>query len=91
MSSHRIMIVVGTLLGISALAANAFSQLKSLKEQLLGAWHLVSIDYVRADGGRSTTFGDNPLERDEPEAHIHSLGGRAQADEPRSVDRGRND
>jgi hypothetical protein len=60
MSRRRIMIVVVTVLGIAALTGDAFSQQKSLKEQLLGAWHLISIDYVRADGSRSTTFGDNP-------------------------------
>jgi len=60
MSRRRIVIVVVTVSGIAALTGNAFSQQKSLKEQLLGAWHLISIDYVRADGSRSTTFGDNP-------------------------------
>jgi hypothetical protein len=60
MSRRRIMIAVITILGITGLTGNAFSQPKSLKEQLLGAWNLVSIDYVRADGSRSTTFGDSP-------------------------------
>jgi Lipocalin-like domain len=55
----RIMMVV-TVWGIAALTGTAFGQQKSPKEQLLGAWHLVSIDYVRADGSRSTTFGDDP-------------------------------
>jgi hypothetical protein len=58
--SRRIMITVVAVLGMAALTGTAFGQQKSLKEQLLGAWHLVSIDYVRADGSRSTTFGDNP-------------------------------
>jgi hypothetical protein len=49
-----------TLLGLAALSCTAFGQQKSLKEQLLGAWNLISIDYVRADGSRSSTFGDNP-------------------------------
>jgi hypothetical protein len=60
MMSRRIMIAVVTVLGMAALTGTAFGQQKSLNEQLLGAWHLVSIDYVRADGSRSTTFGDNP-------------------------------
>src|SRR5262245_52754323 len=47
-------------LGLAALSVTAFGQQKSPKEQLLGAWNLVSIDYVRPDGSRSTTFGDNP-------------------------------
>ena len=57
---HRIMLTAVIILGIATLTGNAFSQQKSPKEQLLAAWHLVSIDYVRADGSRSTTFGDNP-------------------------------
>src|SRR5262245_8318652 len=56
----RIMMVVVTVWGMAALTGSAYGQQKSPKEQLLGAWHLVSIDYVRADGSRSTTFGDNP-------------------------------
>src|SRR5262245_1385242 len=55
----RIMMVV-SVWGLATLTGTAFGQEKSPKEQLLGAWHLVSIDYVRADGSRSTTFGDNP-------------------------------
>jgi len=54
------MMVVVTVWGMAALTGSAYGQQKSPKEQLLGAWHLVSIDYVRADGSRSTTFGDNP-------------------------------
>jgi hypothetical protein len=57
--SHRIIMVL-TVWGMAALTGTAFGQQKSPKEQLLGAWHLFSIDYVRADGSRSTTFGDNP-------------------------------
>jgi len=30
------------------------------KEQLAGAWSLVSIEFVRPDGSRSSTFGANP-------------------------------
>jgi hypothetical protein len=58
--SSRIMSVVVTVLGVAVLTSDAFSQQKSLKEQLIGAWELVSIDSVRADGSRLTTFGDNP-------------------------------
>jgi hypothetical protein len=60
MSDRRIMMVVVTVLGMTALTAYAFGQQKTLKEQLLGAWHLVSIDSVRADGSRLTVFGDSP-------------------------------
>src|SRR5438874_1148442 len=58
--SRRIIITAVTVLGVAALSGTAFGQQKSLKEQLLGAWHLVSIDYVSANGSRSTTFGENP-------------------------------
>jgi hypothetical protein len=51
---------VVTILGLAALPGSATSQQKSPKEDLLGAWTLVSIDYVRGDGSRSSTFGDNP-------------------------------
>src|SRR5258707_15536650 len=54
------MMIVVTALSIVDFTGIAFGQQESLKEQLIGAWNLVSIDYVRADGGRSTTFGDNP-------------------------------
>ena len=57
--SPRIVMMV-TVLGIAVLTAPAFGQQKSLKDQLLGAWELVSIDSVRADGSRLTAFGDNP-------------------------------
>jgi lipocalin-like protein len=46
--------------GLAVLAGHAVGQHKSLTEQLLGAWTLVSIDYVRPDGSRLQTFGPNP-------------------------------
>ena len=57
---RRIMFTGVTVLVMAVLTGTAFGQQKSLKEQLLGAWHLVSIDYVQGDGSRSTTFGDGP-------------------------------
>jgi hypothetical protein len=47
-------------LGLTWLPGRAVSQQKSVKEQLLGAWSLVSIEFVRPDGSRSSTFGANP-------------------------------
>ena len=41
---------VMTFLGLVALPGGVLGQQKSLTEQLQGAWPLVSIDYVRADG-----------------------------------------
>ena len=49
-----------SLLGLATLSSSGFGQQKSLQEQLLGAWSLVSIDYVGADGSRSSTFGADP-------------------------------
>ena len=45
---------------LAAFLGSATSEQKTLKDQLVGAWALVSIDYVRADGSRSSTFGENP-------------------------------
>ena len=47
-------------MGMSLLAGNTVAQQTSIKEQLLGAWSLVSIEFVRPDGSRSSTFGANP-------------------------------
>jgi Lipocalin-like domain len=57
--NRRILMMVAVLC-FGALVCTAYGQQKSSKEQLLGTWHLVSVDYLRADGSRSTTFGDNP-------------------------------
>jgi hypothetical protein len=47
-------------LGMALFASSTVAQQKSVKEQLLGAWSLVSIEFVRPDGSRSSTFGANP-------------------------------
>ena len=47
-------------LGLAMVPGNVVGQHKSLKEQLIGAWTLVSIDYVRQDGSRFQTFGAHP-------------------------------
>lgn len=54
--SRRMTSVVITVLGLAVLAGNACGQQKSLTEQLLGAWDLVSIDSIRADGSRLTAL-----------------------------------
>jgi hypothetical protein len=46
--------------GLVWLPGRAVSQQRSVKEQLLGAWSLVSIEFVRPDGGRLSTFGVDP-------------------------------
>jgi hypothetical protein len=56
------------ILSLSAIAAfglylvpgNALSQQKSLKEQLVGTWTLVSFDGIGADGSKKPIFSANP-------------------------------
>jgi len=38
----------------------AMSQQKSIKEEIVGAWALVSVTAERADGSKGEPFGDNP-------------------------------
>ena len=41
-------------------AGDSLAQQKSLKEQLVGTWMLVSSDQVRPDGSKLSQFGANP-------------------------------
>jgi hypothetical protein len=45
---------------VIALSGTAFAQQKSLKEQITGAWTLVSNDSFAADGTKHQLFGSNP-------------------------------
>src|ERR1700680_1960308 len=47
-------------LAVGLSASDSFAQQKSLKEQLVGTWMLVSSDQVRPDGGKLKQFGTNP-------------------------------
>ena len=49
-----------TALGLSVLSGSVVAQQKTLKEQLIGTWTLVSSDQVRLDGSKLKQFGDNP-------------------------------
>ena len=49
-----------TAMGLALVPSNAVSQQKSLKEQLVGTWTLVSSDQVRPDGSKLKQFGANP-------------------------------
>jgi lipocalin-like protein len=61
MDRRRIIgISVTTVLGLAWLSSGAVSQQKSMKEQLLGTWSLVSFELVRPDGSRASTYGANP-------------------------------
>jgi hypothetical protein len=45
--------------GLSLLSYNALGQQKSLKEQLVGTWTLVSVTDVYPDGRKENTWGPN--------------------------------
>lgn len=47
-------------MAVSLSASDAFAQQKSLKEQLVGTWTLVSSDQVRPDGTKLRQFGSDP-------------------------------
>jgi hypothetical protein len=47
-------------LAVGLSAGDALAQKKSLKEQLVGTWTLVSSDQVRPDGSKLKQFGENP-------------------------------
>ena len=58
--TRRIGVSAIIIFGLAWLSGSAVGQHNSAKEQLVGAWSLVSIDFVRPDGGRSATFGASP-------------------------------
>ena len=61
MNSRRVICTFATAaLAMPILAGKTVSQQKSIKEQLVGAWSLVSFELVRSDGSRQSTFGANP-------------------------------
>ena len=47
-------------LAVGLSAGDALAQQKSLKEQLVGTWTLVSSDQVRPDGSKLRQFGSDP-------------------------------
>src|ERR1700688_3021204 len=49
-----------TALGLAVLSGSVVAQQKTLKEQLLGTWTLVSSDQMRPDGSKLKQFGANP-------------------------------
>ncbi len=57
---HILSLSVITALGLALLPGSALAQQKSLKDQLVGAWTLVSNDTIAADGTKQQTFGANP-------------------------------
>jgi Lipocalin-like domain len=49
-----------TVLGLAMVPGTTVAQQKSLKEQLVGTWMLVSSDYTAANGTKRQPFGANP-------------------------------
>ena len=61
MTRRRILgISAVTVFGLALLSANAVAQQKTLKEQLVGTWLMVSNTTTRADGTKTDTFGPTP-------------------------------
>jgi Lipocalin-like domain len=58
--TRRINVSAVIIFGLAWLSGSAVGQQISAKEQLIGAWSVVSIDFVRPDGTRSATFGSSP-------------------------------
>jgi len=51
------LIAVAAMVALAALPAAA--QQKSLKEQVVGTWHIVSVEEVYPDGRKETPWGPN--------------------------------
>jgi len=49
-----------TVLGLAFISSTAIAQQKSLKEQLVGTWMLVSAEYTASSGTKRQPFGPNP-------------------------------
>jgi hypothetical protein len=56
----RLAIFAITLLGLDTMTQGAVGQQKSLKEELVGTWTLVSWEQTSADGSKLQQFGTNP-------------------------------
>ena len=60
LSNAAVIAISLLILGAALSADNAIAQQKSLKEQLVGTWTLVSADSVGKDGSKAEVFGPNP-------------------------------
>jgi hypothetical protein len=57
---HTFSLSVITALGLAMLAGSAGAQQKSLQQQLVGTWNLVSVDQTDSQGKKHQLFGPNP-------------------------------
>lgn len=55
---RKLLIFAATSLSVSALASSAIAR-QSIKQQFVGTWTLVSIQYVHPDGSKIEPFGPN--------------------------------
>ena len=61
MNPRDVLILCATMgLGTALLPGNAVAQQKTLKEQLVGTWTLVSAETTAQDGTKTALFGTNP-------------------------------
>jgi hypothetical protein len=60
MKLRSMVVLAMAMSGLAAWPGAAASQEKSLKEQLVGTWLIVSVDNVRDDGSKAEQFGPSP-------------------------------
>jgi hypothetical protein len=58
---HQFALSAIAVVGLALLPVSATAQTKSLKDQLVGTWNLVSETDTQSDGKKSEGFGPNPL------------------------------
>lgn len=57
---RRSILTIGAAAGLGLLPRSAMAQSKTLKEQIVGDWTLLSWVQTRSDGTKNYRFGDNP-------------------------------
>ena len=57
---RRSVLAMGAAAGLGLVPGAAVAQQKSIKDQIIGTWLLVSWIQTRADGSKNLRFGDNP-------------------------------
>jgi hypothetical protein len=58
--NRRSVLAMGAAAGLGLVPGAATAQQKSIKEQIVGTWMLVSWIQTRADGSKNYRFGENP-------------------------------
>jgi Lipocalin-like domain len=94
MNRHATLTITATTLlclAVGLSASVSLAQQKSLKEQLIGTWTLVSSDQVRRDGSKLSQFGANPKGISVFDANGRFFVMVANADNSKIAARGRNE